>query len=331
MTNVEDALARQNVTWLQRLFGSQAFLVLLAVIAAGIALSIMTEAFDTKKNFFNITRNATFVAIIALGMTMVIITGGIDLSVGSVLMLSSMVCAVVMNKGYGIELGILVALGTAFLVGLFNGILIAYLKFPSFVVTLAMMSIARSLGMVVSGNTTISKFGPDQDALLWIGGGQLIAGVPNPVIIALTLAAIVGFILNFSRFGRHIFAIGGNERAAELTGVNVRAVKCSVYVLSALAAGVCGVVEVAWLGAVTTNLGAGMELQVIAATVIGGANLAGGAGTAFGALVGASLLEVIRNSLGLLGIQSYWQGVFIGSFILVAVAFERIKNIGKNE
>lgn len=331
MANIDQVIAQQQSTWWQKLLGNQAFLVLLAVIAAGVALSFATDAFATPRNFFNITRNATFVAIIALGMTFVIITGGIDLSVGSVLMLSSMVCAKVMNLGYGLEVGLVAALGTSLIVGLVNGLLIAYLGFPPFVVTLAMMSIARSLGMVTSGNTTIAKFGPDHDALLWIGGGQLINGVPNPVVITLLLAALCGFVLNFTAFGRHVFAIGGNERAAELTGVPVRNMKVAVYMISALAAGICGVVEVAWLGAVTTNLGTGMELQVIAATVIGGANLAGGAGTVFGALVGASLLEVIRNSLGLLGISAFWQGTFIGSFILVAVAFERVKKLASRD
>jgi ribose transport system permease protein len=331
MSNIEEVIDRQQDKWFQRMLRSQAFLVLIALIAAAIFMTFATDAFGTPRNLFNITRNATFVAIIALGMTFVIITGGIDLSVGSMLMFSSMVCAAVMTRGYGLELGIAAAIATSLLVGFINGTLIAYLGFPPFVVTLAMMSIARSLGMVTSNNTTISKFGPDQEALLWIGGGSLIQGVPNPVLITLILAGVCTFVLYATAFGRHVFAIGGNEKAAELTGVPVRRVKLAVYMISALAAGICGIVEVAWLGAVTTNLGTGMELQVIAATVIGGANLMGGAGTVFGALVGASLLELIRNSLGLLGISAFWQGTFIGSFILVAVAFERVRNLRSSD
>ena len=139
------------------------------------------------------------------------------------------------------------------------------------------------------------------------------------------LALITGFVLRWTKFGRYVFAIGGNEQAAILTGVPVRRIKVAVYMISALSAGIAGIIETGWLGAVTTNLGAGMELQVIAAAVIGGANLAGGAGTAFGALIGAALIEVIRNSLGLLGINAFWQGAFIGSFIIIAVIFERIR------
>jgi ribose transport system permease protein len=139
------------------------------------------------------------------------------------------------------------------------------------------------------------------------------------------LALITGFVLRWTRFGRYVFAIGGNEHAATLAGIPVRPVKVAVYMICALAAGIAGIVQTGWLGAVTTNIGAGLELQVIAAAVIGGASLAGGAGTAIGALVGAALIEVIRNSLGLLGINAFWQGTVIGAAILIAVSFERIR------
>ncbi len=254
--------------------------------------------FATSKNLYNITRNTTFVAIIALGMTLVIITGGIDLSVGSVLCLCSMVLAVVMHAGYSIEVGIAASVATALLIGAFNGILIAYLGFPPFVVTLGMLSIARSLAMVASNNTVVFQFGPDHDKLLALGGGAWLFGIANPVIYMIVLALLTGFVLRWTRLGRYIYAIGGNEHAATATGIPVRPIKVGVYMISALSAGVAGIIQTGWLGAVTTNIGAGMELQVIAATVIGGANLAGGTGTALGALVGAALIEVIRNSLG---------------------------------
>lgn len=304
----------------------QAFWVALAVVVACIFLSFATNSFATSNNLFNVTRNFTFVAVIALGMTIVIITGGIDLSVGSVLCLCSMVLAVVMHAGYSIEVGIAASLGTALLVGAINGVLIAYLDMPPFVVTLGMLSIARSLAMVASNNTVVFQFGPDHDKLLFLGGGALLFGISNPVIYMLVLALITGFVLRWTRFGRYVFAIGGNEHAAIVTGVPVRRTKVAVYMVSSLSAGIAGVIETGWLGAVTTNLGTGMELQVIAAAVIGGANLAGGIGTAFGALIGSALIEVIRNSLGLLGINAFWQGAFVGSFIIVAVAFDRLRN-----
>jgi ribose transport system permease protein len=147
----------------------------------------------------------------------------------------------------------------------------------------------------------------------------------------IVLALITGFILRLTKFGRHIFAIGGNEHAATLTGVPVKQIKVVVYMISALSAGIAGIIQTGWLGAVTTNLGNGMELQVIAATVIGGANLAGGVGTALGAVVGAALIEVIRNSLGLLGINAFWQGTFIGGAIIFAVLFDRLRNLRQSE
>jgi ribose transport system permease protein len=170
--------------------------------------------------------------------------------------------------------------------------------------------------------------------LLYLGGGALNLGlfsVSLPVVYTLVLAALTGFLLRWTKFGRHVFAIGGNEHAANLTGIPVRPIKVAVFMISSLTAAIAGIVETGWLGAVTTNIGAGMELQVIAAAVIGGASLIGGAGTAIGALVGAALIEIIRNSLGLLGINPFWQGTVIGLAIVVAVAFERVRQLQSKE
>jgi len=328
---LDQTIAHKQHTFWSRLFSNQTFWVVIAVVLACLFLSVATDSFATSKNFYNITRNITFTAIIALGMTFVIITGGIDLSVGSVLCLCSMVLAVTMHAGYGIGTGIAVAIITALVIGAFNGILIAYLGFPPFVVTLGMLSIARSLAMVASNNTVVFQFGPDHDKLLSLGGGAWLFGIANPVLYMIVLALITGFVLRWTRFGRHVFAIGGNEHAATLTGVPVKPIKVAVYMICALSAGIAGIIQTGWLGAVTTNIGTGMELQVIAAAVIGGANLAGGAGTAFGALVGAALIEVIRNSLGLLGINAFWQGTFIGAAIILAVLFDRLRNLRQSD
>jgi ribose transport system permease protein len=155
--------------------------------------------------------------------------------------------------------------------------------------------------------------------------------VPNPVIALGLFAVVTGFLLKWTRWGTHVFAIGANEKAAVRTGVSVKWTKVSVYLFSALTAGLAGILEAGWLGGVTTNLGQTMELSVIAATVVGGANLLGGAGTVFGSVVGAALIEMIRNSLILLGISSFWQGAFVGSFILLAVTLDRIKAFRETE
>jgi ribose transport system permease protein len=307
------------------------YLIIFILLGLVALLAILTDGtFLKPQNLVNIVRQISVIAILGIGLTVVIITGGIDLSVGSVLCLSSMVLGVTMHAGYGIEVGIAASITTALIIGAFNGVLIAYLGFPPFVVTLGMLSIGRSLAMVASNNTVVFEFGPDHNLLLQLGGGATF-GIANPVLYMIVLALITGFVLRWTRFGRHVYAIGGNEHAATLTGVPVRPIKVAVYVISALSAGVAGIIQTGWLGAVTTNIGAGTELQVIAAAVIGGANLAGGIGTAFGALVGAALIEVIRNSLGLLGINAFWQGTFIGGAIILAVLFDRIRNLRQSE
>ncbi|MEX0853136.1 MAG: ABC transporter permease [Bauldia sp.] len=327
---LEEAIGRQQHGWVSWVVSRQAFWVFVALLLACAYLSIATDTFATPNNLYNVTRNFTFTAIIALGMTIVIITGGIDLSVGSVLVLCSMTIGVVMHADFNIYVGIGAALAVAVIVGGFNGVLVAYVGMPPFVVTLGMLSIARSLAMVESNNTVVFQFGPDQDKLLAFGGGSTF-GIANPVMYMIVLALVTGYVLRWTRFGRYVFAIGGNEQAAMLTGVPVRRIKVTVYIISSLSAGVAGIIQTGWLGAITTNLGAGLELQVIAAAVIGGASLMGGNGTAFGALIGAALIEVIRNSLTLLGINAFWQGTVIGSAILLAVLFNRFRGFRQSE
>ncbi|MDR5780995.1 ABC transporter permease [Caballeronia sp. LZ065] len=314
--------ARTHTRW-SGMLASQVFWVVLATVVACIVLSLATSTFATSQNLFNVTRNFAFVAIVALGMMAVIVTGGIDISVGSTIGMSGVVLSVVMNAGYPLWAGIGMGLLTAGLVGLVNGFLIAYLNMQPFVVTLGMLSVGRSLALVISGSRTIFDFGPDGSKLLALGGGSTL-GVANPVWFLVVLALLFWFAFGWTRWGRYVFAVGGNRHAANLTGVPVRRVICSVYVLAGLMAGVAAILEVGWLGAVTTGLGTGDELRVIAATVIGGTNLMGGMGSAFGTVVGAALIEVIRNSLILLGVDSFWQGTVVGSFIIVAVLFNRL-------
>jgi ribose transport system permease protein len=337
---LEESIQRQThgnlLSWL---VSRQIFWVSVAAALALVVLSLASEAFATQQNLFNVTRNFAFVGIIAIGMTAVIITGGIDLSVGAVLALSGMVIGMLMNTGTPFWLAALVALGTALLVGAFNGAMIAYVRMPPFVVTLGMLSIARSLAMVLSANRMVYEFGPDQAQLLTLGGGFISVDlpfvvpirVPNPVLFLVAMTVITGLAMRWTKWGRHLFAVGGNEEAANLTGVAVRRMKMTVYMFCSLCAGVAGILEVGWLGTITTGLGQGMELTVIAAAVIGGANLTGGVGTAFGAVVGAALIEIIRNSLTLLGISTFWQGTFVGGFIIVAVLFDRLRSRTSND
>jgi ribose transport system permease protein len=326
-TTLEQAIHhRQNHSMLSRVAGLQVFWVLAAAVLACLALTFMTDSFATERNLFNVARNFAFVGLIAIGMTTVIASGGIDLSVGSTVVLTAMVISSLMEAGNPFWLAALVALAAALLVGFVNGILIAFLGMPAFVVTLGMLSAARSLAMVLSNNKMIWNFGPDHDFLIWVGSGSTL-GLPHPLYVMVFFAVIMTFVFRWTRWGQYVFAIGGNEQAAVLTGIPVKWHKVSVYMFSALTAGIAGILMTGWLGSVTTNLGQAMELTVIAAAVIGGANLAGGEGSSLGAIVGALLIEVIRNSLILLGISTFWQGTFIGSFIIIAVAFDRIRRL----
>lgn len=326
MTTLDDIIGRsQHESLFSRIKGLQVFWVFTAAVLACLALTLLTDAFASERNLFNVARNFAFVAIIAIGMTAVIASGGIDLSVGSSVVLSAMVISVAMSSGLPFLASALLALGAALLVGLLNGVLIAYAGMPAFVVTLGTLSAARSLAMVLSDNKMIWQFGPDHDILLWVGGGSTF-GLPHPLYVLAALTIVMSLAFKWTRWGQHLFAIGSNENAAVLTGIAVKPLKVSIYMFSAFTAGLAGILMAGWLGSVTTNLGQAMELTVIAAAVIGGANLAGGEGTAFGAVVGALLIEVIRNSLILLGISTFWQGMFIGTFIIVAVAFDRFRN-----
>lgn len=321
---IEEVTGIRERGFLQKLFASQAFWVTIAVILISLFMSTISEAFSRYENWFNITRNFAFIGIMALGQTCVIITAGIDLSVGSVMGLVGIVTGMTLAAGYPMWVAIAAGLVTALVVGAVNGSLISYLRLSPFVVTLGMLSIARSLALVVSNNKMFYEFGPDEEAFLWLGGGQTL-GIANPVLILIVLTAIFAFVLNFTQWGRHVYAIGGNEQAARLTGIPVDLVKVQVYMLCSLMAGVSAILMVGWLGSVTNALGLTYELRVIASTVIGGANLMGGEGTAFGAFIGAALIEIIRNSLLLAGVDPYWQGTFVGLFIILAVLLERLR------
>jgi ribose transport system permease protein len=265
-----------------REFGSLAALLIMVLI---IAVSI--PQFRQIENLINVTRNFSFVGIVAMGMTLVILTGGIDLSVGSVWAMTAVLAASLMSSGWLLVPAIAVALLAAAAVGLFNGLCVTRLNMSPFVPTLASLAIARSLALVITRGRPISSFGSQQDAFLWIGGGSIL-GIPNPVILFIFVALVLWIVLSQTVWGRRVYAVGGNEKAARLTGLNVRRLKVAVYVISSLCAGLAGIVQASYLSSVTASLATGQELSVIAATVIGGVNLAGGEGPCSASLSGRS-------------------------------------------
>jgi ribose transport system permease protein len=295
-----------------------------------LVLAVFIPQFRDLQNITNITRNFSFVGIVAMGMTLVILTGGIDLSVGSVWGMTAVVVAYLLTHGWPILPAVLVSLLAAGGVGLMNGLCITRLKMSPFVPTLATLSIARSFALIVTHGRPISIFGDEYQSFLWLGGGDIF-GIPNPFIIFCLIALFFWILLSRTVWGRYVYAVGGNERTARLTGLRVDRLKIIVYVLSAMVAGIAGIVQYSYLSSVTADLGTGEELAVIAATVIGGANLAGGEGTVLGTVIGAIILEVLRNGLLLFGIDPYWQGVFVGAVIILAVSIDYFRKLFRSE
>ncbi|MBS3647362.1 ABC transporter permease [Pseudaminobacter sp. 19-2017] len=313
------------------MLSSQSFWVTVALAVLVIFMSWLQPSFGTVENVTNVTRNFAPIGIMALGMTVVLITGGIDLSVGSVMGLVAIVAGLLLTWHHPWY----VAFGAGLLAGLacgaFNGFFVAYVGMPSFVVTLGMLSIARSLAVVISGNQMLYQFGPDAPIVKAIGQAKWPLRAPagwaphwmpelsSHFWVMVVLGLAVGFVFIFTAWGRHLFAIGGNEHAARLTGVPVDWIKFQAYVFSAFCASIASLLLLGYSGSAINAMGTGYELRVIAGTVIGGASLMGGYGSAYGAIIGSAFLEVIRNALLMAGIDSNWQGALVGAFIILAV------------
>jgi ribose transport system permease protein len=328
---ISEVVRIKEQTLLQRIYSSQAFWVSIALVVLYLGMAMYEVSFGTVDNAANMTRNFAPIGIMALGMTVVIITGGIDLSVGSIMGLVAIVAGLFLTWEYPWYVAFFMGLVAGLACGAVNGFFVAYVGMSSFVVTLGMMSIARSLAVVFSANQMLYKFGPDAPIVKAIGQAKWPRQAPGDWVpdsipqfsshfwTMIVLALIVGYVFIFKPWGRHLYAIGGNEQAARLTGVPVDAIKFQAYVFSAFTASVASLLILGYSGSAINAMGQSYELRVIAATVIGGANLMGGYGTAFGAVVGAALLEVIRNALLMAGIDSNWQGAFVGAFIILAV------------
>src|SRR6516162_10935049 len=322
------AWRRRGLPQTETAYVAVAFAVLVVVIW------ILAPVFMTPRNLLNISKNLSFIALMSLGETLVIISGGIDLAVGSVCALSAVVTMMLMRllsatpatqvPGATIALAALLALALAALIGLVNGLLIARVRLSPFVTTLGMLSVARGMTYVLTQGRAQYPTGPDIALFTRFANGAVL-GLPTPLVYLLVLAVMMGLALRHLVWGRHLYAVGGNAQAAALTGVRVPHVVVSVYVLSGLAGGFSGVLIAGWLGAAPANLATGYELRVIAAAVIGGANLAGSVGGAAGAVIGAALIEVIRNGFVLIGANSYWEEVFVGVIIIIAVLVDQLR------
>jgi ribose transport system permease protein len=296
-----------------RQFGTLGGLLLLSGI-----LWAASPYFLTVSNLLNIAEQTATIATIAVGMTFVIITGGIDLSVGSVLAFSGVVMAAALHSGAIVPVGLAVAFGTGALCGTLNGVFVTFGRLPPFIATLGMMSMARGAALMFTSGRPVSGF---SEPFRYLAAGQIFH-IAMPVIIMAVLYAGAHFVLSRTKLGRYTYAIGGNEKAAVLAGVNVKLYKIVVYAIAGCLAGLAAIVLTARLNSAQPIAGINYELDAIAATVIGGNSLMGGEGTIFGTLVGALIMGVLKNGLNLLEISSFAQQLAIGSVIIIAVFFD---------
>ncbi len=296
--------------------------VLLGVVGLCIIMSFASPYFMTKANILNVFMQISTNTIAAFGMTLVILTGGIDLSVGSLQALTGMTVAVLItNLGIPVPLAVLIGILVGLACGLFNGTIIAFTKMPEFIVTLAMMTIARGLAYIVGDGkpTRVSD-----DSFNQLGAGFL-GPIGLPIIYMFVIMALLWYFLNRTKTGRHIYAVGGNKEAALYSGISIAKVQIIVFSLSGLLSGFTGVVLTARMYTGQPAIGNGAELDAIAATVLGGTSMAGGAGTLGGTLIGALIIGIMGNGLNLLNISSFMQMVVKGFVILVAVFIDTFR------
>lgn len=300
--------------------------ILIALIALCGLLSVMPltrQYFLTVKNMFNVLRQISTNMLIACGMTMVIILGGIDLSVGSVVALSGVLAAGCVSR-YSLPLGValLVGLLIGVAVGAFNGYVISRTTIPPFIVTLATMNIARGLAGVYTGGSPVRVV---TDEWQFLGAGYL-AGIPVPVIIMFVVFIISLLILNKTKFGRHVYAVGGNQTAARFSGINVRKVTFLVYLYTGVMASLSGIILASRMYSGQPTAGEGAEMDAIAAVVVGGTSMSGGSGKLGGTLIGALIIGILNNGLNLMNVNSFWQTVVKGIVILLAVMLDYLRH-----
>ncbi|RXK17897.1 ribose ABC transporter permease [Macrococcus sp. DPC7161] len=296
---------------------------LLGLLILVVVITVLNSSFIAPSNIFNLLRQVSINGLIAFGMTFVILTGGIDLSVGSILALSSALTALMITSGIDPMIALLLGCIIGLLLGAINGALITFGKMAPFIATLATMTIFRGLTLVVTDGNPITNLG--DNLLFQMFGKGYMFGIPVPAITMLVVFAILYFILHKTVFGKNTYAIGGNEKAAFISGIKVNKVKIMIYSISGLMAALAGAILTSRLNSAQPTAGTAYELDAIAAVVLGGTSLTGGKGRIFGTLIGVLIIGVLNNGLNLLGVSSFYQQVIKGVVILIAVLLDRKK------
>jgi len=307
-------MERVKVVNLVQRFG---LLMIIVIMVAG--MSIVSPVFFTAGNIVNVIRQISINGILATGMTFVILTGGIDLSIGSLMAVTGVITGSLLVDGYPTFVAILAGVAASVAFGFFNGVLIAYCNLPPFIATLASTTIGRGFALVYSDGKPYTLTTPE---FLAIGKGTSL-GVPNPIWLLLVVVILASIILNISKFGRYVYAVGGNENATKLSGVKTRMVKMFAYVITGLLAGVAAVVLAARISSGQPTAGDGYELDAIAAVAIGGTSMSGGIGRLSGTVMGFVIIGLLSNSLTLLNVSSFYQQIVKGFIIIIAVLIDQ--------
>ncbi|MPR34147.1 ABC transporter permease [Salmonirosea aquatica] len=316
-------LHRASHAYKTRIRSLGVFGILFAFVVICVALALSTPRFLTVSNLTIIVTQVSINALLAFGVTFVIITGGIDLSLGSIVAVTGVVAALFAHPDtYPLVVPLFMALGAGFLIGGLNGLVITRSKVPPFIVTLGTMTIGRGLALILSKGRPVSNL---SDSFNFIGGGQIF-GIPFPIIILFVIFGLCSLLLRKTIWGRYMYAVGGNEQAARASGIPVEKIKMLVYILSGILAGLAGIILTSRITTGQPNAGQGFELDAIAAAIIGGTSTSGGSGTMTGTLIGALLIGVISNGLDLLNVTSYYQEVVMGVIIIGAVVLDGLNS-----
>ena len=305
----------------KNIFSSQESTILLVIIAGGIILSFISPFFLKRSNILAVLLAASFETIVAIGMTLLLISGGFDLSVGSTFAFSGVVAGILLTNNVGPVLSILGGLAAGAAVGYVNGIIISKVRVNPLITTLAMMSIIRGIVFVMTRGLGVSNLPDGFNAV----GQATVLGVQAPIIIMIVLVIIFGLLFKYSVYFRQYFYIGGNESAALYSGIKVDRLKIIGYVLAGLTAGLAGILSSARMGGALSTAGTGLELRVITACIIGGCSLAGGEGSMWGSFLGVLLMVLVANAFNLLGVSVYWQRSIYGFILLAAVLFDAVR------
>lgn len=311
---------KNNINLRQLLVEYKSFVGLLVLI---LVVAVLSPSFLTVNNILNVLRQTSINAVIAAGMTFVILTGGIDLSVGSILGFTGAVAATLIASGQNIALAVIVSIAVGAGIGFINGIVISKGKLQPFIATLASMTILRGATLVFTDGKPIT-IGTSESALAFgkIGGGSIL-GVPTPALIMIIAFIICAYILNQTKMGRYTYALGGNEEATKLSGISTDKIKIFAYTISGLLAAIAGIIITSRLFSAQPTAGDGYELDAIAAVVLGGTSLSGGKGKIIGTIIGALIIGILSNALNLLDVSSYFQMIAKGIVILIAVLADR--------